>query len=184
MSDTTPQRLLTIDRAIRTPGGLADLIQHTPDTVVWLAWIVQSLKTPTCGALEELRFDYELSHAAVTCSPDGMEPLGSCPVRLVDADETAMAVRMIAAGVWRFTITRPGALRLLTPDRTLLWNGDLAAGSDNRDDPNVWRLAAASKPVGPLVRRWTIPQWMLVVEHLQTAAGHWLDVIDHGEVAR
>lgn len=183
MSDTTPQRLLKIDRAIRTPGGLADLIQHTPDTEVWLAWIVQSLKTPTCGALEELGCDRELSHPATTRSADGMVPLEACPVRLVDADETVMAARMIAAGVWRFTITRPGALRLFTPDRTLLWNEDLVAGRDTLDDPRVWHLAAASKPVGPLVRRWTIPQWMLVVEHLQTAAGHWLDVIDHGEAA-
>lgn len=183
MPETTPQRLLQLDAALRTPGGLADLIQHTPDTEDWLAWIIQAVKTPTCGALDEMRDERELLQAASTFTADGLEGLEACPVQLVDADQKPLAARQVAGGVWRFMISSPGALRLFTPDRMLLWDEDLVAGRDNPDDPTVWHLAATSEPTGPLVRRWTIPQWMLVVEHLQTAAGHWLDVIDHGDVA-
>lgn len=185
MSDA-PRRLLQIDAATRVPGGLKSLIQHTPETEDWLAWIIQAVQTPTCGALEEMRDDLELHQSEWPPTADGSKGLEACPVCLLNPDEQVLSARKVAAAVWRFKITETGGYRLFTPDRMLLWEEYLAAGRDNPGNPDqsgVWHLAAASKPIGPLVRRWMIPKWMLVVECLQTAAGYWLDVIDQEELA-
>ncbi|MFN3167000.1 MAG: hypothetical protein ACE37H_08045 [Phycisphaeraceae bacterium] len=184
MTGTTPQRLLQIDSAVRTPGGLADLIQYTPDIEAWLNWIIEVAKTPACGALEELRYNRELSDAASTSTSDGLLPLDACPIHLVENKETLVSPRRVAAGMWRFAIARPGSVRLYTRDQTLLWSEELATKIDNADNNSVWRLAAASEPSGSLVQRWMIPGWMLTVEHFNSVAGHWLDVIDHVEATR
>ncbi|MEM9415183.1 MAG: hypothetical protein AAGA29_06885, partial [Planctomycetota bacterium] len=161
MPNTPLQRLLDIDRAIRsrpiadteqtapddaepteTTDGLASLIQRHPDIHDWLAWIVQAAKTPTCGALEEIRTDQELEHhdeptAAVIENDASL-------LRYMLLDPNAEPVQRVAVGgmTSRFALNVSGRYRLVTPDRTLLWSCD-TSHLGSAPAPDTWRLAAA-----------------------------------------
>lgn len=179
MSDA-PQQLIQIDRAIREPGGLAELIKHRPDTVDWLGWMIQVHTSPTCGALEELQEEEAyLSPPEVGQMPDTPQ---ACPVRLLDAGQTPRPAYPLAKQAWRFAVEPSMTYRLLAQDGTLLWTGDLSAKPQTQQDTFVWQLAAASEPVETLIRRWPLPRWILTVEHHRLENGDYLDVLNHEEV--
>lgn len=179
MSDAL-QRLLEIDRAIRRPGGLTELIQHQPDTEAWLAWMIQAHGNPTCGALEEIQAEQE---GFSPLEVDQMsEPSEACPIRLLDARQVSRPAYSLGRQNWRFAVELSVEYRLLAQDGTLLWTGDLSAQSQAQQDPLVWHLAAASEHDETLVQRWPLPRWMLTVEHHRLEAGDYLDVLNYEEV--
>ncbi|MFN3166372.1 MAG: hypothetical protein ACE37H_04835 [Phycisphaeraceae bacterium] len=184
MSDAL-QRLLEIDRAIRRPGGLTELIQHQPDTEAWLAWMIQAHANPTCGALEEIQAEQEgFSTPELSPEVDTMSGRSEvCPIRLLDVRQVSRPAYSLGRQNWRFAVESSVAYRLLAQDGTLLWTGDLSAQSQTQQDPLVWHLAAASDPDETLVQRWPLPRWMLTVEHHRLEAGDYLDVLNYEEVS-
>jgi hypothetical protein len=181
MMPNAPQRLIQIDRAIRKPGGLTELIQHQPDSEAWLAWMIQVHANPTCGALEELHAEQEHS---LPFEVDQMpEPSEACPIRLLDARKVSRPAYLLGRQNWRFAVEPSATYRLLAQDGTLLWAGDLSPQSQTQQDPVVWQLAAASEPDETLVQRWPLSSWMLTVEHHHLEAGDYLDVLNHEEVS-
>jgi hypothetical protein len=178
MSDA-PQRLIEIDRAIRKPGGLAELIKNRPDTEAWLAWMIHAHANPTCGALEELQAEQE--HLSPIEVDQMSEQSEACPIRLLDTRQVSRPAYSLGRQAWRFSVEPFVTYRLLAQDGTLLWTGDLSSQSQTPQAPLVWHLAAASEPDETLIQRWPLPRWMLTIEHHRLEAGDYLDVLNHEE---